>query len=75
MRKPVRAYADSKGLDQTAHALSDRGLCCPPTESLNIIECINGELMPRSDFAHARMNLNLCVFRMFDDTFLLDAAQ
>ena len=28
-----------------ASAQSDRGLCCPQTESLGTIECFNGEQM------------------------------
>ena len=58
-----------------ASVQSDQGLRCPLTESCDIIECINGELMPRSDFAHARMTLNLCILCTFDDTFSLDAPQ
>ena len=27
-------------------AQSDQGLCCPLTESLDSVECINGEQMP-----------------------------
>ena len=30
---------------------SDQGLCCPLTESLDTIECINEEQMPRLDDA------------------------
>ena len=32
---------------------SDQSLYCLLTESLDIIECINGELMPGLDFAYA----------------------
>ena len=31
----------------------DQGLRCPITESLDTIECNNGEQMPGGDFAHA----------------------
>ena len=35
-------------------AQSDQGSHCSLTESLDTVECINGEQMPRSDFtAHA----------------------
>ena len=34
-----------------AYAQSDQGLRCPLTESLDTIESINGEQMPRRDFA------------------------
>ena len=37
-----------------ASAQSDQGLCCPLTESLDTVECINGEQMPGWDFVHAR---------------------
>ena len=36
-----------------AFAQSDQGLRSPLTESLDTIECISGEQMPGSDFAHA----------------------
>ena len=35
-----------------ASAQSDQPLRCPLTESLDTTECINGEQMPGSDFAH-----------------------
>ena len=35
-----------------AYAQSDQGLCCPLTESLDKIKCINGDQMPGCDFAH-----------------------
>ena len=37
-----------------ASAQSELGLCCPLTKSCDTIECINGEQMPRRDFAHTR---------------------
>ena len=36
-----------------AFAQSDQGLCCPLTESLDTIECINGEQIHECNFAHA----------------------
>ena len=36
---------------QTASAQSDQGLRCPLTESLDTIQCINGE--PELNFVHA----------------------
>ena len=49
------AYADSK-------SLSDQGLLCPHIESLDTIECINGE---------QKAAQNLLILRMFESTFLL----
>ena len=37
-----------------AFAQSDQGLRCPLTESLDTIECFDGEQMPGWDFAHVR---------------------
>ena len=42
----LRAYADSDGPGQPAHLLSDRGLLCPLTESLDNTECMNEEQRP-----------------------------
>ena len=39
LQKRLRAYAESESQDQ--------GLRCPLTESLDTIECINEEQMPR----------------------------
>ena len=36
----------------TDSAMSDQGLCCLRTESLDTKECSNGEQMPGRDFAH-----------------------
>ena len=36
-----------------ASAQSDQHLPCPLTESLDTIECINGEQIPGGDFANA----------------------
>ena len=41
-------------------AQSDRGPFCPLTESLDTIECMNGE--------HAQDVLNLCIVRMLENT-------
>ena len=35
------------GRMRTANAQSDQSLPCPLTESMDTIECINGEQMPR----------------------------
>ena len=35
-----------------------KSLHCPLTESLDTIECINGEQRPGSDFKHALADLN-----------------
>ena len=48
---------------------SDQGLHCPLIESLDTIECINGEQQPGWDFAHARTKSDLCVSRMLKDFF------
>ena len=40
-------------LEHVHAAQSDQGLCFPLTESLDTIECINGQQMPGWDFAHA----------------------
>ena len=37
-----------------ASAQSDQGLRCPLTESLDTIECMNGEQMPGWNFTHVR---------------------
>ena len=42
-----RACADSKGPGETAFMHSDQGLCCLLPESLDTIECINGEQRPK----------------------------
>ena len=47
-----------------ASAQSDQGLRCPQTESLNTIECFNGEQMPGRDFAHVKDIVNLHILRM-----------
>ena len=55
-------------------AQSDQALQCPPTESVDTTESMNGEQMPGQYFAHAQDDLNLRILRMFEGTFLLDAA-
>ena len=66
MRKHVFGHdTDSEGPDQ--------GLHCPPTESLDTIECINGKQMPGWDIAHAQGDPALRILRMFDDTFFRSA--
>ena len=54
-----------------ASAQSDQGLHCPLTESLDIAEYMNGDQGPDETLRMRRMNLNLCVFRLFVDTFCL----
>ena len=56
-----------------ASAQADHGLRCPLTESLDTTECINGEQSP-DDFVFAWVELNLCILRMLEDTFLLGTA-
>ena len=52
-----------------ASAQSDQGLPCPLTESLDTVECINGEQMTELYFAHAHDDLNLRILHMFEGTF------
>ena len=53
---------------------SDQGLSCPQTESLDTIECCNGEKIPPWYFAHDQNDRYLCIWRLFDGTFSLDTA-
>ena len=55
-------------------AQSDQGLHCPLTQSLDTRECMNGERWPGWYFAYARVDLNKCIFRMFEGIFSLEAA-
>ena len=48
-----------------ASAQSDQGLRRPQTESLDTIECFNGEQMPGWDFAHVQDYVNLHFFFFF----------
>ena len=58
-----------------ASAQSDQGLCCPQTESLDTIECFNGEKMPGLDFkiAHVQDDLNSHILYKLEGTFSFDA--
>ena len=40
-----------------AYAQSDQDLRCPQTESLDTVECFNGELMPGLAFTHVQDNV------------------
>ena len=51
-----------------ASTQSDLGLRCPLTESLDTLECINGEQRSGCDFAHARDDMILRIVRIFEDT-------
>ena len=53
----LRVYADSPTRD------------CLLSESLDTTECMSGEQRP----AHVQDDLNLCILRMFEGTFSLDA--
>ena len=64
------AKADSKDPEQPTHPWFDLNRHCPPNDSLDTTECMNGEQRLGWYFAHARDELNL---RMFEDTFSLDA--
>ena len=70
-QKCLWAYADSEGPDQPTHLCSYIRLCCLLTESLDTIECINGEQMP----SHSRYKSESVHLGMFEDTFLLGANQ
>ena len=59
--------ADSESPD----AQSDQGLRCPQT--LDTIECFNGEQMPDCGFAHVQDDVNLHILCMFKGAFSLDA--
>ena len=52
-----------------ASTQSDQGPYCPQTESLDTTE----EQRPRWYFAHAQDDLILCIFGMFEGTFMVDA--
>ena len=65
MRK--RAYADSECLDQPARP---RSLIRVLTESLNTINCFNGEHMPGRDCAYAD-GVHPHILRMLEGTFSL----
>ena len=56
-----------------ASAQSDQGLHCALTESLDTIECMNGEQIPGWCFALAQDDLKLHILRIFKDTFSLSA--
>ena len=47
----------------SASALSDLGLHCPLTESLDTTECMNGDKRPSWYFAHAQDDQNLRIVR------------
>ena len=49
----------------------DQGLHCLLTESLDTIECMNGEQRPKWYFVHIHGDLNLHTMQMFKDTFSL----
>ena len=53
---------------------SDQGLRCPLTESLNTIDCINGEKLPRWDLTYAQNDVNLHILCLLEGLFSLDAA-
>ena len=53
--------AERRPRSDCASLQSDLVLRCPLTESLDTTECINGEQRPRSYFAHAQDDLNLCI--------------
>ena len=61
-RGPRSAYASAQ---------SDQGIPCPLTESLDTIECINGEQRPGWDLAHAPDDVNPNILHMLKDTFSL----
>ena len=46
------------GLHGQSTAQSDQGFCCPLTESLATIECINEEQRPGCDFVQVHDGLN-----------------
>ena len=57
-------------MSASASAQSDLGLCTL-IESLDTIECTNGEQLSGSDFAHAQDESEyMCIWRMFEDAFL-----
>ena len=55
-------------------AQSDQDLNCQLTESLDTIECINGEQRPSSYFVHVQDDLNLHILHIFKGTFSLEKA-
>ena len=55
-----------------ADVQSDQGACCPLTESLATIECINGEQKSGLNFVHVQYDLNLHFLCMFEDSFWLE---
>ena len=70
-----RAHADSEGPDQPARPLSDQGLRCPLTESLDTIYNVSMESKcPDENLRMHGINLNLCILRVFEDTLLLGTA-
>ena len=75
----LRTYADREGPDQHLHSLasmqSDQGLHCLQTDSLDTIECFNGEQLPVGDFEHVQDDVNLYILCMLKGPFLLDMAQ
>ena len=62
-RRPRSAYPPAQ---------PDQGLCCSLTIPLDTTECMKGEQRPGWYFEHAQDNLNLCILRMLEGTFLLD---
>ena len=67
-------YADSKDPDQTVwmHRLIRTFAVCK--ESLDTIECCNGEQRPVLDFAYVQDNVNPQILCMLGGNFLLVAA-
>ena len=63
MRRQQRPRSDC------ADAQSDQGLCCLLPESLDTIECINGEQRPGWDIVHAHDCLDLCILCMLEGFF------
>ena len=55
----LQTYADNEGPDQPAQ--SSQGLCCPLTESLDTMTCLDDTLSMRGiesmHFAHARKHI------------------
>ena len=55
-------YGQQRASSDCAFAQSDQALCCPLTDSMDSIECINGEQRTGWSFAHAQDDLNLRIF-------------
>ena len=56
-----------------ASAQADQGLRCPEIDSVDTIECVNGEQI-RCNFAHAQDNVNPHILHTLDGAFSIDAA-